>query len=200
MSQDGDEERKWRRSRPFIVPLASYLEGQRSIPPTTTNLKPAHWRWEAGKAFLLTFLFYLYSISASSLLHCTEDRTEVQKEGGDRPDSNPWHAVTCCISHLIFHIQPVDIVKGKAEWKHHQTSNQCAGQCPSSPAKHRCCVPICILFLYTFSIYCSCSYKVRTVASNMHTIGPYYFVMMTLCLELWPACSNIPRSPLQSVY
>lgn len=148
------------------------------------------WKSLSFDLFILFFTLFLKSAS----LHRGQDRG--QKEGGD---SNPWHAVTCCISHLIFHMQPVDILKGKAEWKRHQISTQCAGQCPSSPAKHRCCVPIWILFLCTFSIYCSCSYKVRTVASSMHTIGPYYFVMMTLCLELWPACSNIPRSPLQSV-
>ena len=44
------------------------------------------------------------------------------------------------------------------------------------------------LFLYTCSTYCSCPYKVRSVACSMHT-GTYFVI--TLHLELWPFHSHI---------
>lgn len=45
-------------------------------------------------------------------------------------------------------------------------------------------------FSFTFSTYCSCPYKVHTVACSIHTIGTYYF-FITLCVEIWPSCSYL---------
>ena len=50
------------------------------------------------------------------------------------------------------------------------------------------CIPNHILFLLTFSMCCSCPYKVSTVACSMQTIGTHYF-LIPWPLELWPSCS-----------
>lgn len=42
--------------------------------------------------------------------------------------------------------------------------------------ENRWCVPIWKLFLFTFSMYCSCCNKVHTVGWRVHTIGKYYFL------------------------
>lgn len=43
-------------------------------------------------------------------------------------------------------------------------------------------------FIFIFSTYCNCPYKVHTVVCSVHRIGTYYFTI-TLHLELWPSCS-----------
>lgn len=49
-----------------------------------------------------------------------------------------------------------------------------AGPCP---AWFKGAFRITSFFLFTFSMYCSFTYKVQSVACSMHTIGTYYFVM-----------------------
>ena len=36
--------------------------------------------------------------------------------------------------------------------------------------KFLCCIPNCVLLLFTFSMYCSCPYKVGTIACNIHVV------------------------------